>query len=210
MPTVTQTIPIFPLNVVVLPGEPVPLHIFEERYKQLIADCAPLEGERQYQPFGISFSKKNLLNNIGCTVLVDEILHKYPEGELDIMTYGQKRYRLLETVQEQPYLTGLVEWLVEPEEEPDQEGRAAVLALYEQFLEIVEVHDSTLDARASQLSYEIAYRINLEKAPKLELLETIGENARLKLLQNYLEQAVPEIEQAKEFRRIVRSNGYFA
>lgn len=210
MKALTQNIPIFPLNVVVLPGEPVPLHIFEERYKQLIADCAPLEGERQYQPFGISYSKKNLLNNIGCTVLVDEILHKYPEGELDIMTYGQKRYRLLETVQEQPYLTGLVEWLVEPEEEPDQKGREAVLALYEQFLEIVEVHDSTLDARASQLSYEIAYRINLEKAPKLELLETIGENARLKMLQSYLEQAVPEIEQAKEFRRIVRSNGYFA
>lgn len=210
MQTLMQTIPIFPLNIVILPGEPVPLHIFEARYKQLIADCAPLDGERQFQPFGISYSNKNKLNDIGCTAIVDEILHKYPEGGLDIMTYGHRRYRLLETFQEQPYLTGLVEWVVEPDEDPELDCRAEVLALYEQFLGVVEVHDSTLDARASQLSYEIAYRINLEKAPKLELLETLSENARLRLLRTYLEDAVPQIEQAKEFRRIVRSNGYFA
>jgi ATP-dependent Lon protease len=205
-----QTIPIFPLNIVVLPGEPVPLHIFEPRYKQLIADCAPLRGEKQYQPFGITYSNKNKLNEIGCTVLVDEILHKYPEGGLDIMTYGQRRYRLLDTLREQPYLTGLIEWVDEPEEKLEAENREAVLDLYNQFLSVVEVQDSTLDTRTSQLSYEIAYRINLEKVPKLELLETSGENARLKLLLSYLEEAVPEIEQAKEFRRIVRSNGYFA
>ncbi|PKL75422.1 MAG: hypothetical protein CVV27_15445 [Candidatus Melainabacteria bacterium HGW-Melainabacteria-1] len=203
------TIPIFPLNIVVLPGEPVPLHIFEPRYKQLLTDCAPLPGERSYQPFGITFSKKNMLNEIGCTVLVDEILHKYPDGELDIMTYGQQRFRLLETYREQSYLTGLVEWLVEPEEMIEEAARADVLALYEQFLEVVEVHDQTLDTRSTSLSYEIAYRVNLEKVPKLQLLETSGENERLKLLRGYLESAVPEIEKAKEFRRIVRSNGYF-
>ena len=203
------TIPIFPLNIVVLPGEPVPLHIFEPRYKQLIADCAPLPGEKQYQPFGITYSKKSKLNDIGCAVLVDEILHKYPEGELDIMTYGHHRFRLLETYREQVYLTGLVEWLVEPVEDVDEQTRKSVFELYQQFLEVVEVHDSTLDARSSHLSYEIAYRVNLEKAPKLQLLETEGENARLQLLLGYLEEAVPQIEKAKEFRRIVRGNGYF-
>lgn len=204
------TIPIFPLNIVVLPGEPVPLHIFEPRYKQLISDCAPLPGERSYQPFGITFSQKNKINDVGCTVLVDEILHKYPEGELDIMTYGQQRFRLLETYRDKVYLTGEVEWIDEDEEEVENEDRDVVLELYEQFLQVVEVHDLTLDARSTHLSYEIAYRVNLEKNPKLQLLETDGESARLKLLRGYLEAAVPQIEKAKEFRRIVRGNGYFA
>lgn len=203
------TIPIFPLNIVVLPGEPVPLHIFEPRYKQLITDCAPLPGDKQFQPFGISYSKKNKLNDIGCAVLVDEILHKYPAGELDIMTYGHMRYRLIETYRDQAYMTGMVEWLLEPEEEIDSEIRDAVLGLYQQFLQAVEVHDMTLDARSSHLSYEIAYRVNLEKQPKLQLLETDGENNRLRLLLGYLEEAVPQIEKAKEFRRIVKGNGYF-
>lgn len=208
--TQTLTIPIFPLNIVVLPGEPVPLHIFEPRYKQLISDCAPLPGDRQYQPFGVSFSQKNQLSEVGCTVVVDEILHKYPEGELDIMTFGQQRYRLREVLRDRAYMTAEIEWFSEPDEPIEAEVQSEVMALYEQFLEVIEVNDMTLDARSSHLSYEIAYRVNLEKAPKLQLLETPGENARLQLLRGYLEAAVPQIEKAKAFRRIVRGNGYFA
>lgn len=203
-------IPIFPLDLVVLPGEPVPLHIFEPRYKQMLADCAPAAGERSYQPFGILYAQKNKLNEIGCAVIVDEILHKYPQGELDIMTYGYQSFKLLEAYHEKAYLTGLIEWIAEPEEVIDTPEREAVLTLYEQFLNLVEVYDSTLDPQTTQLSYEIAYRVNLEKQPKLRLLETFSENERLKLLRDYLEEAVPQIEQAKEFKRIVRSNGYFA
>lgn len=209
MTTDIAVIPIFPLNIVVLPGEPVPLHIFEPRYKQLIADCAPLPGAKQYQPFGISYSKKNQLSEIGCTVIVDEILHKYPAGELDIMTFGQQRYKLLDTYRDKVYMTAEIEWFREPDEELDADARGAVMALYEQFLSVVEVSDMTIDARSTHLSYEVAYRVNLEKGPKLELLEAPGENARLHLLRGYLEEAVPQIEKAKEFRRIVRGNGYF-
>lgn len=202
-------LPIFPLDLVVLPGEPVPLHIFEERYKQMIADCAPLAGERHYQPFGITFSKEDKLSEIGCTVVVEEILHKYPSGELDIMTYGKQRYRLLSTRQRRQYLTGEVEWLPE-DNSVSPELRDEVLKLYEEFLSLIEVEDLTLDPRSDHLSYEIAYRVNLEKGPKLLLLESSSETERLYQLQKYLLAALPEIEQAKEFRRRVRANGYFA
>ncbi|MBF2053272.1 MAG: LON peptidase substrate-binding domain-containing protein [Candidatus Sericytochromatia bacterium] len=205
-----ETVPIFPLDLVVVPGEPVPLHIFEPRYQQLIADCAPAEGDQHYQPFGINYARKTQLHNIGCTVLVDEILHKYPNGEMDIMTYGHRRYRLLDTREEKPYLLGEVEWIVEEPVSPDGVLRSAVLELYDKFLAAVEVDDHTLDRSSEQLSFEIAYRVNLEKLPKLELLEAEHENERLELLHIYLCKTVPEIEKARSFQRRIRSNGYFA
>lgn len=205
-----QMVPIFPLDLVVVPGEPVPLHIFEPRYQQLIADCAPHDGARQYRPFGISYARKNQLHNVGCTVLVDEILHKYPSGEMDIMTYGHRRYRLLETHEDKPYLLGEVEWIEEEAVVPDPQLRASVLELYQKFLLAVEVEDHTLDRAASQVAFEIAYRVNLEKLPKLELLEAEHENERLELLHIYLCKTIPQIEKARNFQRRIRSNGYFA
>ncbi len=207
----SQHLPIFPLNLVVLPGEPVPLHIFESRYKQLLADCAPLAGQQIYQPFGINYSQHKKLNEIGCSVLVNEIRHKYPNGELDIMTYGQKRYRLLSTHQQAIYLTGEVEWI------EDQDGaaiehdlRANALDLYYRFLKAIEVEDPTLNTSSEQISFEIAYRVNLEKELKLKLLQSQSENERLQQMIAYLEKAIPEVAEAKLFRARVRANGYFA
>lgn len=196
----------------VLPGEPVPLHIFEPRYRQLVADSKPSADSEMYRPFGLPYSRQDKLNDIGCSVVIDEILHEYPSGELDIMGYGHQRFRLLELVDDStaPYLEGRVEWLLEPESAVDPELREEVLALYGQFLRAVDVEDSSLDRDAAQLSFEIAYRVNLEKRPKLELLESESEARRLLMMRDYLKDAVPNIVEAKEFRRRVRSNGYFA
>ncbi len=203
-------IPIFPLDLIVLPGEPVPLHIFEPRYKQLLTDCAPTIGSKHYQPFGMVYSKSTKLNEIGCTVVVDEILHKYPQGELDIMSFGSKRFRLLESYRDKVYLTGLIEWVEDQEESVSVQQRQQVLDLYEKFLTLVDVEDHTIDRKKEKLSFEIAYRIHPEKPYKLELLEALSESERLRILQKYLEESIPQIEQAKEFKRVVRSNGYFA
>lgn len=205
------TLPIFPLDLVVFPGEPIPLHIFESRYKQLIADCAPTEGERQYAPFGIVYQGENTENNLGCSVIVDEILHKYPGGELDIMTYGQKRFRCLEVQHEnRPYLKTEISWVEDLDPEADSELRQSVLTLYDSFLKVVDVDDLTLERDTEQLSFEIAYRVNMEKELRLELLKSLSENERLEIVKVYLEETVPQIAQAKEFKRRVRSNGYFA
>lgn len=206
----SQNLPIFPLNLVVLPGEPVPLHIFEARYKQLLADCAPLADQQTYQPFGIHYSQNKKLNEIGCSVLVNEIRHKYPNGELDIMAYGQKRYRLLSTHHQSIYLTGAVEWIEEIEQDIDNHLKADALKLYQRFLKTIEVEDLTLNPDSAQISFEIAYRINLEKELRLKLLQSQSENERLEQIVTYLEQAIPEVSEAKLFRAKVRSNGYFA
>lgn len=209
-------LPIFPLNLVVLPGEPVPLHIFEQRYQKLITDISPRHENDDYKPFGIQFSRKNQMNELGCTVLVKEISHRYPEGRLELLAYGERRYRLLNTDHpaEGEYLTGEIEWLNDddPSEKVPQDLSKTVLKHYRRFLSIVDKEDVSLDssAQAHYLSFTLAYRINIEIAPRLELLDTRSEVERLELLLTYFEHAIPKLQKTREFRRRVRSNGYFA
>lgn len=211
-----EHLPIFPLNLAVLPGEPVPLHIFEPRYQKLLADVAPTVPEAEYAPFGIQYSRKQQLNEIGCAVVVQEILHRYPDGRLDILAYGTRRYRLLETQSAGPedYLRGNITWLEDenPEEVVSETLRTEVLKQYKRFLSMVDKDDSTLElpVKETQLSFTVAYRIHLELAPRLELLDTHSEVERLELLLTYLEHAIPKLQKTREFRRRVRSNGYFA
>lgn len=209
-------LPIFPLNLVVLPGEPVPLHIFEQRYQKLITDTSPRYSGDDYKPFGIQYSRKNQMNEVGCTVVVKDILHRYPEGRLDLLAYGEQRYRLLSTDHpaEGDYLTGQIEWLHDddPEEEVSEALSKDVLTYYRRFLSIVDKEDVSLELPVQDrcLSFTLAYRINLEVAPRLELLDTHSEVERLELLLTYFEHAIPKLQKTREFRRRVRSNGYFA
>lgn len=209
-------LPIFPLNLVVLPGEPVPLHIFEARYQKLITDISPRCISDDYKPFGIQYSRKNQMNELGCTVVVKEVMHHYPEGPLDLLAHGKRRYRLLNTntPAEGEYLTGEIEWLSDddPHEKVPQSLLKTVLKHYQRFLNIVDKEDTSLDlpVAAHYLSFTLAYRINLEIAPRLELLDTRSEIERLELLLTYFEHAIPKLKKTREFRRRVRSNGYFA
>lgn len=211
-----EHLPIFPLNLAVLPGEPVPLHIFEPRYQKLLADVAPVPPAENYAPFGIQYSRKQQLNEIGCAVVVHDLLHRYPDGRLDILAYGTRRYRLLDTESSGPedYLKGTITWLEdeEPEENVSDALNAEVLKHYKRFLSMLDKDDSTLElpVKTTQLSFTVAYRINLELAPRLELLDTRSEVERLELLLTYLEHAIPKLQKTREFRRRVRSNGYFA
>ncbi len=211
-----EHLPIFPLNLAVLPGEPVPLHIFEPRYQKLLADVAPVPPAEDYAPFGIQYSRKQQLNEIGCAVVVHDLLHRYPDGRLDILAYGTRRYRLLDTQSSGPedYLKGTITWLEdeEPEENVSDALNAEVLKQYKRFLSMLDKDDSTLElpVKTTQLSFTVAYRINLELAPRLELLDTRSEVERLELLLTYLEHAIPKLQKTREFRRRVRSNGYFA
>lgn len=209
-------LPIFPLNLVVLPGEPVPLHIFEPRYQKLITDVSPHPMNPNYQPFGVQYFRKNQMNELGCTVVVKEILHRYPEGRLDLLAYGERRYRLLSTSSpdEAEYLTGEIEWVSDenPHEEVPASLLKTLLKYYRRFLNIVDKEEVSLELSVQEhyLSFALAYRINLEIAPRLELLDTHSEVERLELLLTYFKHAIPKLQKTRDFRRRVRSNGYFS
>ena len=98
-----QKIPLFPLNVVLLPKMPLPLHIFEERYKLMIGKC--LEEER---PFGIVYQSSSGIRPVGCEAHIQRVLSRYDDGRLDILTLGTARFRVAEFLEEESYLQGLV------------------------------------------------------------------------------------------------------
>src|SRR5215472_12444875 len=94
-------LPLFPLRVVVFPRTPLPLHIFEERYKQMVGEAIRAKSE-----FGIVLAKEEGIVNAGCTVVVEKVLKTYPDGRLDIMTRGLRRFEILDLNQEKDYLRG--------------------------------------------------------------------------------------------------------
>jgi len=203
-------IPIFPLGIVPLPGEPVPLHIFEPRYKQMVSDCAPRPGSNGYLPIGINFSKEHHLHEVGCTVVIHQILHKYADGQLDLMTLGTQRYRLLKMHEDQPYLKAEVVLLNDhdPAERPEPTLKATVLAGFAEFLKLIG-SDSAVEAPEQGLSFHLASLLSLEIEARLALIELQSENERLKKLESYLAELLPRLQKAHEFKRRVRSNGHF-
>ncbi|HEY1493608.1 MAG TPA: LON peptidase substrate-binding domain-containing protein, partial [Candidatus Solibacter sp.] len=95
----TRLIPLFPLQLVVFPRTQLPLHIFEERYKEMVGNAI-----RDSTEFGVVLAKEEGIVNAGCTVLVDKVLEMYPDGRMDIMTRGQQRFEIVRLIEEKDYL----------------------------------------------------------------------------------------------------------
>ena len=114
-----QIIPLFPLSIVVFPGHLVPLHIFEERYKKMIADCAGEEG--RYEPFGISYENDGDVAAIGCAVTVTRRAEANAEGSFHIVCRARRRYRILQVYEDDAYLRGHVEFFDDDEDDDDDE-----------------------------------------------------------------------------------------
>ena len=213
-----ELIPLFPLSIVVFPGQPVPLHIFEERYKEMIADCesAP-SGE--YGPFGISLaSEGKKVESIGCTVVIDEIGQKYPDGSFDIVGTGRRRYLTRETYGDRAYATARVEYFDDDEEEEDT---ALVSALGERLSQLAELVSGSVEGDSAgqpaepdenaigpqQGSFAIAARSVPDAGKRQQLLEMTSENSRLQFLIDHLDGILPALRSRIEEQRRAKSNG---
>src|SRR4051794_18464661 len=121
-----QLLPLFSLSLVLLPGMKLPLHIFEERYRELMADVIP-----QNQEFGIVLAKERGIVNIGCTATVQKVLHRYEDGRLDIVVAGRRRFEIESLDEEKSYLRAEIEFFDDEEEEemeasPELKNKAMV------------------------------------------------------------------------------------
>ena len=105
----TSRLNLFPLGIVLFPGLPLPLHIFEDRYKVMVRDCMKLD-----QPFGIVLADSRM-RKIGCTARVEDVIKRYDDGRLDIVTRGERKFRVLEVENDEPYLVGNVTYIEESE-----------------------------------------------------------------------------------------------
>lgn len=195
--------PMFPLGMVALPTESVPLHIFEDRYRKMIQEC--LDSERE---FGIVWLSEEELKPVGCACEIDRVLDRSEDGHLDIVVRGTRPFRLVERQDDLPYPAAVVEFLAdEQDEEPDAQVTEETRTLYADLVE--QATDKTLDADelAALDSYTMAATVEFGTDVKQELLELRSENARLRLLTLLFRAAIKRLELVERAQARARSNG---
>jgi Lon protease-like protein len=194
--------PLFPLDLVALPSESVPLHIFEERYRTMIERCLSDEGE-----FGIVWLSDEELKPIGCACAIDEVLERTEDGRMNILARGTRPFRLLERQDDLPYPAGVVQFLDEPEGETDPEVAGAARELYAELVE--QATDKLLEPEelAELDSYRMAATVEFGSDAKQELLELRSETARMQLLTMLFRAAIKRLELVDRARTRARSNG---
>ncbi len=200
----TTRIPIFPLEVVLFPGEVLPLHIFEPRYKDLVRDCRAAQ-----QPFGVVLVSGENLVEVACTAEITEVTKTYPNGELDIVTVGRRIFRILEVIEERSYYEAVVEFLEEGPA-PKQVPSTALLQLFERCHQAAfETRpDRAALSRASSISYHIAGALPLDLAYKQKLLEMRDEEERRHSLEVSLARWLEQLEHTNRIRHIAGGNGH--
>jgi Lon protease-like protein len=200
-----KLLPLFPLRVVVFPRTPLPLHIFEERYKEMIGEVI-----RENSEFGIVLAKEDGIVNAGCTVVVKEVLKKYPDGRMDILTRGVRRFEILGLNEDKAYLRGEVEFFDDEDSGPaPDELREKALAQYRSLQEAGELQSAEPEASDEQLSFQLAQA--LEDLDFLNvLLRTRSESQRLEQLTDYLVRQVPRLRAVARMRKRAPLNGHGA
>src|SRR5918998_2209874 len=194
--------PLFPLGLVLLPGENVPLHIFEERYKLMIGECLDEEKE-----FGIIWLADDGLREVGCGARVTQVLERLDDGRLNILVRGTTPFRLDRRIGDLPYPAGDVE-LLEDEESADDEMLAHARASYADLVEEVTDSRPDPDALAELGAYGMAATLEIAPGAKQELLELRSEPARLEQLEGLFAEALKRIKTAAKVAEQASGNGH--
>ncbi len=202
MPAVEHDFPLFPLGLVALPTELVPLHIFEERYRTMIGEC--LEEGRE---FGIVWLSDDGLRPIGCACLVDEVLERMPDGRLNILVRGTRPFSVVERVDRLAYPAGVVEWLEDKDEEPDERTAEAARAAYAELVEEATDEVPEPERLAEMTAYEMAATVDFGLDAKQGLLDLRSENARLRLVARLFRAAVKRLDYVERAQARAASNG---
>ena len=198
-------LPLFPLRVVVFPRTPLPLHIFEERYKEMVGEAI-----RENTEFGIVLAKSDGIVNAGCTVVVKEVLKTYPDGRMDILTRGLRRFEILGLNEDKSYLRGEVQFFDDDDSGPaPAELREKALAEYRRLQEAGELQAAEPEAADAQLSFQLAQAV--EDLDFLSiLLRNRSESQRLEQLTDYLTRQAPKMRAAARMRKLAPLNGHGA
>ena len=188
-------VPIFPLELVLFPGVPLPLHIFEPRYKEMIAECLELK-----QPFGVVRASSEGVADIGCTAEILQVTKKYDDGRMDILTRGVDRFEVLQVNEDRSFLQAEITLL---EDEPSHPARQMVEQAVRLHAEIAKLAGTDLagpEESASNLSFLLAGSLPLDLDFKQKLLVTLSETKRLEAVVGYLEAVLPGLRRAAKAR----------
>jgi Lon protease-like protein len=199
---VVRDFPLFPLGLVALPHELVPLHIFEERYKEMIAECLEQSSE-----FGIVWAADDGLRPVGCAMEIAEVLERMDDGRLNILTRGTRPFRIVDEQDDLPYPAGTVEFLVDKEEQADAQTAATAHEAYGVLVEQATDRTVEPDELAAMSAYQMAATVDFGLDAKQGLLDLRSENARLRLVARLFRAAAKRLDFMERAQERARSNG---
>jgi Lon protease-like protein len=198
-------IPLFPLNVVLLPGADLPLHIFEPRYRKMVRDCLDNKSE-----FGMLLALSDGIAGIGCTAEILDVVKRYNDGRIDILAVGRAPFRVVELHTEDPLLEGSVDYLDDRYSTSTPETRKALTELYEACHTLVfgdYPHDSADPDANDLLSYTIASKLPMDLLWKQRILELRTEAERQERLLGYLRDWAPHLQNIESQQHRAAGNG---
>ena len=202
--TMPRLLPLFPLQLVVFPRTQLPLHIFEDRYKEMIGQAMAQNSE-----FGVVLAKNDGIVNAGCTVIIDKILTTYPDGRLDIVTNGARRFEILALDHEKPYLRGEVEFF--NDDDTSEVPLTLRLEVLERFRAMIEAGDQGSYPEPvlsdPQLSFQLAQLLE-DLDFQSVILRTRSETERLKQISQFLYNYVPRLKETTRMKQLAPLNGF--
>jgi len=199
---VLERFPLFPLGLVLLPQELVPLHIFEERYKLMINECLEHESE-----FGIIWLADDGLRDIGCTARIERVIETFDDGRTNILVIGDKPFRLMRRIEDMPYPAGDIEILDDFDPGSDSDLAEQARARYAELVEKATEEKPDLDEIAGLDAYGMAATVEHPPEAKQALLELRAENDRLRMVEEMFRTAIKRVAYAEEAAERAQTNG---
>jgi Lon protease-like protein len=197
-------LPLFPLDLVLFPGSPLPLHIFEPRYREMISECL----ERK-KPFGVVRAKEEGIAETGCTAEIISVLKKYDDGRLDIVTQGRERFEVVQISQVRAFLQAEVLYLPEEAGGATSEEQAHAIALHAEVMRLAGSRPvDSAEIQEQQLSFHLAGSLPLDLDFKQTLLEVSSEPQRVRAVIGFLEALLPNLRRTVHVRQKAGGNGH--
>ncbi len=200
---VGSLLPLFPLDVVLFPGAPLPLHIFEPRYKEMIGECL-----EQKQLFGVVRAQETSLADVGCTAEILAVTKTYDDGKLDIVTQGRERFEILELNQERTFLRGEIQYVTDEPDKPTEHELAHAVELHRQILALANSEQDLPEDEDLPLSYHLAGSLPLDLDFKQKMLSLRSEAQRIQNVITYFEGILPNLRRAVTVRQRAGGNGH--
>ena len=204
----TELLPLFPLDIVLFPKMVLPLHIFEERYKEMIGECL-----RSKTPFGVLYAHDRTTERVGCLAGILKVLKKYDDGRMDLLTQGGDRFEILHFDTSASYLRGWTEPFTDQEraQRPQRTAVERLLELYRETARILnrtEPEEVVVSPGYQGLSFQIAAGFALPKKVKQKVLERRSESERVAILTTYFNENLPRLRRTRVAARRAGSNGH--
>jgi ATP-dependent Lon protease len=197
-------IPLFPLNVVLLPGAALPLHIFEPRYRAMVKNCLEQKSE-----FGMLLALPDGIARVGCTAEILEVVKRYDDGRMDIITAGRAPFRVVELFTDDPLLEGHVDYLEDRETPFNDSTHRQLVELFEACHTLIfDDYPKNLQNETEDFSYVVAAALPMDLLWKQQVLELRSEADRQERLVAYLREWAPHLQKKEAMRQRAGGNGH--